>query len=482
MLGEKLFKSAQKHTSTHDFLKQALFENAVRRGTSAFRFGLIPRGASDHLPITASIETTGKTTFSLMSWNLLADVHLYNNFMNVTGTKELFCAIQEVSDNNIYCLNGSEQQNKLYHYFSELAHFLYENKTDNTINFNAELLKKFSDITLFDFYPSHLARSRTAEIAEKNKIAVITSRQKISEILLDSSHPNHHEFRLAIQHSLELYHHIKYGALKWENRFPVIQQNQRLIVSLQKADFLCFQECTSPEDFKKIHLSHTWITHKINQGTNDHCVLAYNLQKFKLLDTVKSALGSYVDKHGKMIEGNKPFILGKFENIETHEHIIIGSVHHPGGNHQCMNEILEAVKTLQHPPEQKIDYFIAGDYNHTQEYFNDNRCALHYPTLGTMAGSDYGNINQAIDAVLTSGAKDCCIHVERVSELPLAVPAETVPVKVRFYNKNAVLSEYASPSFWKPVQRTILLQDVVKHKLIKAFGASSAIFAPRISL
>lgn len=481
MLSEKKFKDAQKHASTHDLLNQALFENAVRRGTSAFRFGLIPQGTSDHLPITASIETTGKTTFSLMSWNLLADVHLYNNFMNVTGTKEFFCAIQEVSNNNIYCLNGSEQQNKLYHYFSELAHFLYENRTDNTINFTAELLKKFSDAAFFDFYSSHLARSRSAETAEKNKIAVITSRQKMSKILLDSSHPNHHEFCLAIQHSLELYHHIKYGALKWENRFSVIQQNQRLIASLQNADFLCFQECTAPEDFKKIQLSQTWITHKVNQGTNDHCALAYNQQKFNLIETIKGALGSHVDQHGKIIEGNKPFILGKFENIETREHLIIGSVHHPGGNHQCINEILAAVKTLQGPLDQAIDFFIAGDYNHTQEYFTDNRCTLHYPTFGTMAGSDYDNTNKAIDAVLTSSTKNCCLHVERAAVLPLAAPAEAIPVKVHFY-KNAVLSEYASPSFWKPVQRTILLQDIVKHEFIKALGTSSAIFAPRISL
>ena len=362
MLGGKLFKNAQQYASTHDFLNHALFENAFRNGASAFRFGLTPRGASDHLPITANIETGDKTKLSLISWNLLADDHLYNNFMNITGTKELFSAIQEVSNDNIYCANGNKPQNKLYHYFSELAHFLYENKTDSTINFNEELLRKFNDITFFYLYPSRLARSRTKEVEEKNKIAVINSRQKISEILLDSSHPSHHEFRLAIQHSLELYHHIKYGSLKWENRLLVIQQNKPLIKSLQQADFLCFQECTEPEDFRKIHLSHDWVTHKINNTTNDHCVLAYNQQKFKLIDATKGAL-----------EGNKPFILGKFESLETHERVIIGSIHHPGGNHQCMNELLEAVETLRRPPDQTIDFFMAGDYNHTREYGSNSK-------------------------------------------------------------------------------------------------------------
>lgn len=470
MLGERLFKSAQQHASTNDFLNQALFDNAFRRGVSAFRFGLIPQGASDHLPISAKIETTEKMTFSLVSWNLLADDHLYNNFMNITGTKELFSAIQEISNTNIYCVNGDEQQNKLYHYFSELAHFLYENKTDSTINFNKDLLKKFNDITSFDLYPSRLARSRTKEVEEKNKIAVINSRQKIGEILLDSSHPNHHEFRLAAQHSLELYHHIKYGALKWENRFSIIKNNKNLIAALQKTDFLCFQECTEPEDFRKIPISQDWITHKISNATNDHCVLAYNQQKFKLINTTKGAL-----------EGNKPFILGKFENIETHERVIIGSIHHPGGNHQSMNELLEAVETLRQPPDQAIDFFMAGDYNHTREYFNDDRCAMHYPKVGTMAGSDYNNMNKAIDAVLTSSASCCRVHVDRVAELPPVAPIDPAPVKVHFY-KNARLSEYASPSFWKPVQRKILLHDIVRNKLIETFGASSAVFAPRITL
>ncbi len=463
-------KAAKKYATTYDFLNRALFENASRRGTSAFRFGLIPQGISDHLPILANIETTKKTTFSLVSWNLLADVHLYNNFMNVTGIKEFFCAIQEVSNNNIYCLNGSEHQNKLYHYFSELAHFLYENKAAAPIEFNKKLLEEFSETTSLDLYPSHLVRSRSPEAEEKNKIAVITSRKKMSEILLNSSHPKHNEFCLAIQHSLELYHHIKYGALKWENRFSIIKNNQSLITSLQKTDFLCFQECSAPEDFRKVYLSQEWITHKINETTNDHCVLAYNQKKFRLIDVVKGALA-----------GNKPFIFGKFENIETSERIIIGSIHHPGGNHSCISEIIEAVETLRNPPDQKIDFFAAGDYNHSQEFFNDNYYIMNYPKLGTMAGSDYGNINKAIDAVLTSSDYRGHIHVERVSNLPLAAPAETTPPKVRFYKDNA-LCTHASPSFWKTVQREVSLQAVIKSDITKAFGVSSATLAPRINL
>ena len=478
---KKSFKVVEKYATTYDFLNHALFENASRRGVSAFRFGLIPQGASDHLPIAATIETSGKTIFSLVSWNLLADVHLYNNFMNVTGTKEFFCAIQTISNNNIYCLDGCEQQNKLYHYFSELAHFLYEKKSTRAIEFNAQLLQEFNDVEFFNLYPSHLARSRTPEIAEKNKLAVVTSRKIMSEILLDSSHPEHYEFRLAIQHSLELYHHIKYGALKWENRFPVIKNNQGMIASLKKSDFLCLQECTEPEDFKKIHLPHAWITHKINAATNDHCVLAYNQQKFKLIDTVKGALGSYFDKSGKIIEGNKPFIFGKFEHIETGERMIMASIHHPGGNHHCMSEILEAIKTLRSSPDQTIDFFVAGDYNHTQEFFNDSRYAMNYPKLGTMAGSDYGNINQAIDAVLSDHASAGRVHVERVAHLPLAAPAEIAPSKVHFY-KNGILSEHTSPSFWKPVQREVSLEAIKKSDFEKAFGVSSATFAPRISL
>lgn len=461
-----------RYAQTYNFLNRALFENASRHGTSAFRLGFIPQSVSDHLPIAASIETEKKTAISLISWNLLADTHLYNNFMNVTGTCEFFDAIQQNFHENIYCTPGSAKQNKLYHYFSELARFLYENLDVNTVTISPELLEKFSDITYFDQYPSHLARSRNPTVVERKKISVLDARRKMGAILLDTSHPNHHEFRLAIQHSLELYHHIEYGALRWENRFPIIQNNQSLIEQLRNTDFLCFQECTAPEDFKKIELPHTMITHRINQTTNDHCVLAYDEKKFRLIDTVTGALS-----------GHKPFIIGKFQNIITDEFIILGSIHYPGDNHRYTNEILEAIEALKTSPnEKKIDFFVAGDYNHTQEFFQQEECLrMHYPQLGTMAGSDYGNINNAIDAILTGYENSSSLCVERIRNLPIAVPADSIPFKVHFLENNQ-LSEQASPSFWKPVQREVSQQTAEESHISEAFPASSATLSSRPSI
>ncbi len=470
---------------TYDFLNRALSENASRRGTSAFRLGFIPQGPSDHLPIVATTKTAKNTPLSLVSWNLLADSHLYNNFMNVSGTKEFFRAIQksEESSDNIYCAGGTEKQNKLYHYFSELAKFLYENQANGVINIDAKRLDEFSDIALFDKYPSHLARSRTPAIAEENKMKVMNARKKMSKILLDPLHPEHHEFRLAIQHSIELYHHIEHGALKWKNRFPLIQKNQALIAQLQQADFVCFQECTSPDDFKAINLPQTFITHRINQTTNDNCVLAYDDKKFELMNTVKGALGGHKDSQGKMSPGNKPFIFGRFKHRETGEEMIMGSVHYPGGEHHCVPEILESIESLKRFSDEKIDFFVAGDYNHTQEFFEGNGYKMHYPQLGTMAGSDYENMNNAIDAVLVGSENTCDrLHVERVSHLAMSEPAEALPLKVHF-SQDSQLSEQASPSFWRPVQREVTRTPTLATSAVEEiFARSEANFSPRPSL
>ena len=62
---------------SHSFVeKQESLNNALthafRYGTSAFRFGLIPQGISDHLPIVSQLPLKDSQV-SMLSWNLLAD-------------------------------------------------------------------------------------------------------------------------------------------------------------------------------------------------------------------------------------------------------------------------------------------------------------------------------------------------------------------------------------------------------------------------
>ena len=61
-------------------------KSAFRYGNSAFRLGLMPQNISDHLPISAEIKfnPSDEENHTMLSWNLLADEHLYNNFMNIT--------------------------------------------------------------------------------------------------------------------------------------------------------------------------------------------------------------------------------------------------------------------------------------------------------------------------------------------------------------------------------------------------------------
>lgn len=183
-------------------LEKNLANSAFRRGTSAHRLGLIQEGISDHLPIQMSIQQE-KTILNIISWNILADAHLYNNFMNITGTSELLAAI---NNDNIY--GGHEGSNKLYHYFSELGPFLYDQRQNNhAITFNKDLLEQFNSVQQSC---SLLTRSRDPVKTKENIVYAERSRAAIAEILLDMAHEHAHEFKLAIQHSVDLIYHIKH--------------------------------------------------------------------------------------------------------------------------------------------------------------------------------------------------------------------------------------------------------------------------------
>ena len=439
-------------------LENHLADSACRRGISAYRLGLIPQGISDHLPIKILIRQE-KTTVNIISWNMLADAHLYNNFMNITGTVELLAAINKKDKNNIY--GGNEGFNRLYHYFSELAQFLYDNKQNDTITLDCALLQTFNSLN----YESKLTPTR-------DSLDVQQSRADIAKILLDSQQEDAHEFKLAIQHSVDLIYHIQndLGVLKWKNRLNRLKENKALISTLAETDFLCLQECTHPADIETLFPQKKSLVYRINKTTTDHCALFYNASKFQ---QVGEALFLGLDK------GKKPCIMARFKNIEHGNEFIVGSVHHPGGKESLIHELLEKKDTLLQEPTEQLEFFLPGDYNHSKAFFDKDTHSSYdmlYPELGTMAGADYGNTNQSIDALLTNMNSDH-IKIECVKDMSM-LRAANMPLRVHFKKNNTYIAS-ASPSF-EPLVQAVVSHDEAEDT-IDILGQNDAVYAPRMA-
>lgn len=452
------------YTKIRTLLEKKLVGSAYRRGASTHRLGLIPEGVSDHVPIKM-FGNLGEFSTNLISWNLLADTHLYNNFMNITGTQQLLSAISEY---NIY--GGSENANKLYHYFSEIGQFLYNNRINNqVVRLDKTLLEQFNSL---EHCESLLTRSRDPIITKKKNAQTKESREEIAHILLNPEHENAHEFQLAIQHSVDLIYHIKHddGALKWSNRFKKLQNNKELISTLIDADFICLQECTNPDDIQSLLPKKHCLMHRVNETTNDHCVLFYDHNKFKIIG---EPLFFGLD-HGK-----KPCIIARFENIEFGTPLIVGSIHYPGGTEYFSQEIIDKINLLKLTVAENILFYLPGDYNHSFEFFNASpslEYQLVYPALGTMAGADYGNNNKSIDAVLTN-ASTSQVNVERVHYIPISQPAE-LSLRVQFKDEYAYRA--SAYSFNIQVQREVLCEEA--NNAVDDLGQNNATYAPQISL
>lgn len=448
-------------------LENQLSQNAFRFGTSAFRLGLVPQGISDHLPIAIDIAPLQAR---MVSWNLLADVHLYNNFMNISGTLHLEAAIKaKTPGGNIYC---NDRGNRLYHLFSELAEFLYAKGKQGHITINEKTLNEFIPL---DAQSSHLARSEDPQKLIQEQQELVNARKDIVEILLDQKHEHAHEFKLAIRHSLELIHHIQSeeGALKWSNRLQRIIDNENLLSELLQADIVCLQECTSPDDVYQLYIdsdkSMKLIQYRVNSETNDHCVLMYDENKFDLIG----------EPIFHSLEGKKPCIFAKLQNKSSGQVCIVSSIHHPGGDKYLLDELLAQVARLKQDPNEAIPFCVAGDYNHTKEYFENHerfndKLTMHYPEQGTMAGSDFGNTNLGIDAIMTNIAKDN-ISVKLVDNLAVSPPAQT-PISVHFELEGKTLA-YANPRFFRQVQRTSDVK-MAKNIIEDAFGLSKPTLGP----
>ena len=124
-------------------------------------------------------------------------------------------------------------------------------------------------------------------------------------------------------------------------------------------------------------------------------------------------------------EKSKPAVFCRLKNIITGEQFIVGSIHHPGGNHDLRNYIKDCAIKLQGRGND-MPHFIAGDYNHTPEQFkqldiNYTGTPIYFPHVkGTMSGSDYSNTNKAIDGIMSN--KDLKDSVKVSSSISLVAP------------------------------------------------------------
>lgn len=374
-------------------------------GASAFRYGLVPEAISDHLPITTS-ASIGNDDIKLMSWNLLADVHLYNNFMNILGTKIL-------EDDLMNSIRGQDfiYQDRMHHLFSELAQFLYQksykiNSSDVSglyLDITTDLLKGF---ICLDKYSSRLTRSIDPGRAKEKSQSVLLARSKLIEILSDKKHKNHMAHKIAIKHSLELIYHIKQGALKWENRLKLLRSNKNLISEIMDQDLIFLQECTKIDDLRIILGKHMHIaSHSVVNG--DNVVVAFNRNKFLLKKQLHSDF-----------EGKKPALYSILQHIDTSTSFVVGSIHHPGGKHNFLDKIHKDLQNLANKQDDFM-YCIGGDFNHSRGFFLED--TLHYPKHGTMAGSDYGNTNIAVDAFCSNFPLNRAVQV--ATNMPRCRPA-----------------------------------------------------------
>jgi hypothetical protein len=448
-------------------LEEKLTHSAFRRGTSAFRLGLIPTGPSDHLPLIAKIKHQEQANLTLLSWNLLADDHLFNNFMNISGIRLLADILKEhYPEGNSYY---NQQENKLFYFFAELAQYLYKNQANNRIHVTKKLLQEFIAIKN---QSSNLARSRDPKIAEEKIKQVENARAEIIALFCKALALNFsqaHELQLAIKHSLEMIHHIEnpQGALKWVNRLQHIKDNSALIDQLQNSDFLCLQECTKPDDIvcllKTDEKEFRSITFRVDERTNDHCALIYDNKKFALIgEPIKYAL-----------ENKKPCIFAKFQDRNTDQCFIMGSIHHPGGKHNLLEDLLKQAASFKQAPDEKINFYILGDYNHTENFFKHPN--LIYPAQGTMAGCDFGNINCPIDALLTNHNASA-IDLQLAVGLSVSTPAQRLPLVVQFESSEKI----AYPRFFQMVDREI--EKAFDPELTQSFGTSNATRAPLVTL
>jgi len=366
---------------------QRKLSNPARHGVNTSVYGLVTLGISDHLPITFNF-----LNYNVLSWNMLANTHLYNALHNVTGLQDL---TKSCSDANSY-------KRRMIHFLADFSRFIMKTNQDG----NGEI--KLSTV-LFDEYIKMKADNAKPE--EKDKLKKDLA--ELRDVIMEDKNTYAH----TINHAVSIVYQIEHGELS--KRTALLLENKKLLSDMVKKDIICLQECTNPDEILKMLNGNgqkfNMIKHRVNEhrSNTDHCVIIYNSEKLEISSknsqpqVIKGALDTRPDG-----SGGKPYIMARFKDTNGEE-FIAGSIHHPGGGKNELEHLNTEMESLKISKNEEIPIFSAGDFNNADVKINEmlnqtaadkKNLALTYITTneGTMAGPDYGNQNLSIDGVIST--------------------------------------------------------------------------------
>lgn len=391
-------------------LSEKLESSAFRRGVSVGMRGMMKIAPSDHLPITI----TFRKNISIASWNLLSDQFIWNYF-------------REFGEKPYFEIKRDDKALDWKTVFKDLTGFLFKNSVRDQkgiyqIKFTAKLME--------DFLAERRENLENLKADEKTKTRAenaLRDEEAFISLILDRDHPHHEDMKISLIHALEIRYAIDSGYLRWEKRFEKLAENKSLASGLAQHDFFTFQEATEPQDMLDLIRKYNrkefgMLVHRVENQSKDHCVIIYDRNKYALEGSPKTF---------GLAKNTKPSMIAKFRSIIDGKPIIIGSIHHAGRGKSEMKDILEQIQLLK--GSEDVPVLIAGDYNHQSAFYQNDLTGTGFnlimPNAPTMAGFEYGNLNKAIDGVLTNRATEVNVGV-----LPQNVFASQVelPIIVEF--------------------------------------------------
>lgn len=403
-------------------LRERLENSAYRRGISVGIQGTMKIAPSDHMPISIKFDD-----ISIASWNLLTDQFTWNYFRDV-GEKPYFADVKR---------DGKALDWRTL--FSDFGNFVFNNSEikkdeNNEDYYDIKITKEFLNSFLAEKRLKHqqlkekLIQDENYDAKIKRSEGTMKDAEIFVDLVLDSTNPNHGDIQTSIRHAIEIKYAYTKGYLRWEERLQKIKENKFLVENLASHNFFCFQECTEPQDMltllknKNGDKNLAMLSHAVEEETKDNCVIIYDQNKYELEQLSNFGLAN----------NSKPCIIAKFRSLENNTSIIIGSIHHSGRGKSELKFILEKVNLLLQGNED-IPILLLGDYNHQRPFYAndliDSDFDLKMPSGPTMAGLEHGNLNKAIDGVLTNRPTETTVEV-----LPQGTFASQVvlPFKIEF--------------------------------------------------
>ncbi len=369
------------------FLEKKL-SSAFRKGLNVGVQGLHRIAPSDHLPIEATVFRAEGKPMHLLSWNMLSDTHLGNYYRNIN----LVDAV--LNDPAIPAENKFKTRGHWLLFF--MADHLRKTGRD-TITLDKNTIRQF-----VEEYPFERGFSKK-------------DAKEIVEHFLENGLEE--PFMKSVQHAIEIHFSISEGYLRWENRLPLIKANKPLLKQIAKQDIICLQECTTPRDIFSLlpKKEYQIIHHAVQAG--DNAVIVFNAEKYEVM---KDENDLPLIKRFSLGNSSKPCILCTLKSRLDPEALplVVGSIHHPGGDENELNHIQQQLEELQ--GKENYDVFILGDFNHLEDFFQKlpKKFSMMMPKDGTMAGPDYGSTNKPIDGLYTNRANKVALSVVQMPHAP----------------------------------------------------------------